>query len=638
MPSRKVQIGGAAYTIKDDSMIGEGGEARVYLTEVDGVKQAVKLYKTPNDPSLAGDTEQDKLNRKGAKLRLEKCGEKLMAFPRLDIDRVIMPRHLVHSGNKIVGYTMNLVPDPDVLRRYSEANFRQGGIDTNDVIKVLVQLHDTVGTLHKHRVVIGDFNDLNILVNLKLGPFIIDADSFQYGKFICQSFTQRFADPTLCDPSRNALLLCNPHNEDSDWYAFAVMVFQSLLFVGPYDGIYRPKKKQQVKHDARPLHRITVLDSDVKYPKFAKKIASPDYLPDDLLDTFDKIFHDDKRGEFPLHLLESTRWTKCTCGAEHARAVCPKCTAPGIVKSVMEVKGTVTSERIFKTSGTILCSSVQGGRIRWLYHECGTYYREPMQGLPTGHKLFDSKLEPRIRYRVNGDITCLAKDNQWLAFDLGMKKVDSALVDCFGALPVYDANSKRIYWAQNGRLLARAPGGAERTVGQVVSNQTLFWIGEKFGFGFYKAGELYEFFVFDSDSGIIRDGVSVPPIKGHLYDTACSFSSDRCWFFVSYQDGGKAYNRCTLISKDGVVLGNASEDAKGDTWLSGIRGKCAVGHTLFAATDDGIQRIEQNNAQLLLSKVFPDTEPFVEAGCNLLQGNDGLYVVTNNEIRLLKIT
>jgi H/ACA ribonucleoprotein complex subunit 3 len=272
-----------------------------------------------------------------------------------------------------------------------------------------------------------------------------------------------------------------------------------------------------------------------------------------------------------------------------------------------------------------------------LYYEGGSYYREPMRGLPTGQKLFDSVLEPRIRYRINGDITCLAKDNQWLAFDLKMNKVDAALVDRFGTLPVYDANGKYVYWTQNGRLLARTPGSVERTIGQVVRNQTLFWVGDKFGFGFYRAGELYEFFVFDSGSGIIRDGVGVPPVKGHLYDTTCVFSSDRCWFFVSYQDGGKSYNRCTLISKDGTVLGTTTEDAKGDTWLASIRGKCAVGHILFAATDDGIQRVEHSGSQLSLSKTFPDTEPFVEAGCNLLQGQDGLYAVTNNEIRLLKI-
>ncbi len=59
------------------------------------------------------------------------------------------------------------------------------------------------------------------------------------------------------------------------------MLMQSLLFVGPYGGVYRPTdKKKTVLHDARPLKRITVFDPEVRYPKPARPY---NMLPDDLL-------------------------------------------------------------------------------------------------------------------------------------------------------------------------------------------------------------------------------------------------------------------------------------------------------------------------------------------------------------------
>ena len=38
-------------------------------------------------------------------------------------------------------------------------------------------------------------------------------------------------------------VLGRPYAAGSDWYAFAVMVMQSLVCVGPYGGVYRPADK-----------------------------------------------------------------------------------------------------------------------------------------------------------------------------------------------------------------------------------------------------------------------------------------------------------------------------------------------------------------------------------------------------------
>ena len=55
------------------------------------------------------------------------------------------------------------------------------------VREVLLQLHMAVREVHAAGVVLGDFNDLNVLV--KEGRvFLADANSFQYGGFMCNTF------------------------------------------------------------------------------------------------------------------------------------------------------------------------------------------------------------------------------------------------------------------------------------------------------------------------------------------------------------------------------------------------------------------------------------------------------------------
>ena len=42
---------------------------------------------------------------------------------------------------------------------------------------------------------VGDFNDLNILVT-GTDAWLIDADSFQFGTYLSPVFTERFLDPS----------------------------------------------------------------------------------------------------------------------------------------------------------------------------------------------------------------------------------------------------------------------------------------------------------------------------------------------------------------------------------------------------------------------------------------------------------
>lgn len=627
-----VWIAGKRHQLTPSKSIGKGGEADVYDI---GGGQVAKVYKQPDHPDYDGLPHE----QAGAAARLATHQTKLADFPKGLPTRVVAPIDLITDkiGRRVLGFTMPFLKGTKVLMHYQERTFRSAGVDCTAVTSIFRDMHGTVGGLHKAGVVIGDFNDLNVLVKGDEAWFI-DADSFQFGKYPCSVFTARFVDPTLCDPRASSLELKRPHTAMSDWYAFNVMLFQCLLYVSPYGGIFKPKNPtRRVSHDARPLHRITVFDKEVKYPKPAVHWK---VLPDDLLHHFHRVFEKDERREFPPGLLEML-WTVCAkCGVESARAVCPECStpAPGAIKETITVRGTVTCTTVFKTRGRILSAALQDGKFLYLWHEGGKFRREGDRVVLSGD------VDPRMRFRIRGNDTLIAKDGGLFTLRGDERGQEQRDVDSFQQIPVFDANARGCFWIFGGRLLMDSRvklGGAAfdhgELVGTVLENQTMFWVGDQLGFGYYRAGQLSVAFMFRPGAPGINDRVKIPQITGRLLDSTCYFGKDRVWFAMATQEAGSIKHRMVVLRADGTVEAVAGATAGDGTWLGTLRGKAAAGPWLFAATDDGIVRLEVDSGKIAVAKEYPDTEPFVDAGCHLFPGSQGLYVVTPHEIRLLEI-
>jgi H/ACA ribonucleoprotein complex subunit 3 len=618
-----VYLNGKKLQLNPIDAIGKGGEADIFDI---GGGIVLKAFKQPNHPDLVGFKEDQLV----AKLRLDEHQQKLPAFPKNLPDRVISPINLVtdRHGSRILGYTMRFLKGYEVILRYADRNFRQAGISNEQVVNTFLDLHKTVCGVHNAGVVIGDFNDLNIMA-ANNEACIIDADSFQYRGFLCTVFTEKFVDPLLCNQSDIRPSLFKTYNPESDWYAFNIMLMQSLLFVGPYGGIYKPKdKKKRINHATRPLKRITVFNPEVKYPKPATHY---NVLPDSLLQHFHLVFQEDKRIIFPVDILESMRWTACTsCGTSHARRVCPVCVQFSPSAVVETVRGNVTCTRDFQTSGMILFATMQGGRLRFLYYEGGEFKRE--------NNLYSVKgsLKPTMRFRICGKYTLVGEKDQLVKLASG-EKPEKITVDSFGSLPLFDSNSQSNYWIYDGRLMKEDTYGPKH-IGDVLSKQTLFWVGSKFGFGFYRAGNFNVGFVFNTSGGAINDSVKLPPIRGQLIDSTCFFADDWAWFIISTREKGRTTNKCMIIKSNGDIKATAEATDGDGSWLGTIRGKCAAGNFLLAATDDGIVRVEPVGGNLDVIKDFPDTEPFIDAGCHLFPGRGCLYVVSRRSIKSLKIS
>ena len=639
---REVFVEGRGITLAPTMVLADGGEADVYDISSIIPGTALKLWKPPNHASYKGNDSLAQRNRDGARLRLAEQQHKMKAFPRNLPPRVIVPQKLVYdkAGKLIVGYTMRLLQGAEVLRSYGQIPFRtQSGISNNEVAGIFLDLHHTVEALHLGHVVIGDFNNLNELVKGK-EVFLIDSDSFQFGGFPCRSFTTRYVDPLICDAKASVLDQVAPHNEESDWYAYALMLFESLLLVHPYGGVYKAANpKQRVAQGERPLKRISVFHPQVTYPAQAVPL---DYLPDEVLHFYTELLDKGVRGIFPRHLLEELRWTKCiNCGTEHAKQHCPSCATKAPQAAVVEiVRRNVVVRRLFITSGVILRAAYQDGKLNYLCHENGKLMRED------GRKVIDGVLMPGIHYRLSGDDTLLASQGQLVRIDAAGHVSSGQAVDHFrGLAPSFDSNSDHVYWVQNGHLL-RDHLGSTRILGDVLSNQTWFRVGGRFGFGFYRAGDIQVAFVFDTEHAGIKDTVPLPLLRGQLIDATCYFTDQRCWFIGTFQDAGRTINRCFLMSSDGRVIDSLEAEEGDGSWLGSIRNKCAATlkgqqgpvHCLFSLADNGLVRLQEVQGTIEQNAEFPDTEGLITPEDTLFMGREGLYLVNRREVRLMTMT
>ncbi|MCX5745979.1 MAG: hypothetical protein NT062_26165 [Proteobacteria bacterium] len=310
MTKRIVYLDGERRELLPAMLLGQGGEAEVYDL---GDGRVLKWWKPADHPDYVGMPHA----QAAATQRLADQPAKLHALPGALPGAVVVPRGLA-LGKKgaVVGYAMSRITGTALLS-YGEPRWRrEHPIDGAELVAMLLALHDAIAGLHRAGVVIGDCNDLNVLVD---GPrvHLIDVDSYQLPSYPCTMFSERFVDPRLCGPTD--LVPVHPHDLDSDWFAFAVMVLRTLLGVGPWGGVHATAKTAT----ARAVARLSVLGAGITYPRAARPIGT---LPDAVVAHLRAIFERDVRGVFPRALLEQLHLRTCpTCGDDHARPRCPTC-------------------------------------------------------------------------------------------------------------------------------------------------------------------------------------------------------------------------------------------------------------------------------------------------------------------------
>src|SRR5439155_26144210 len=123
--------------------------------------------------------------------RLAERPAKLRALPGNLPPEVVAPCGVALAGRRsaeVVGYLMPKVTG-EPLHSYGEPRWRrEHPTDAADVVGALLALHAAIDRLHGAGVVVGDCNDLNILVDARR-VHLIDVDSYQFGGYACPMFS-----------------------------------------------------------------------------------------------------------------------------------------------------------------------------------------------------------------------------------------------------------------------------------------------------------------------------------------------------------------------------------------------------------------------------------------------------------------
>lgn len=583
-----------------------GGEARVFFLP----NLAVKIFHDI-DPDWPDPKKMEW--QRFLKLKIEK----LKAFPANLPPSVITPQKLAFDSNgKIIGYSMELIQNASDVYSFMQKNVRIL-LDNEEIGAVLRDALAVLKKIHQAQTVVGDLNSGNILYKAKRA-YYIDADSMQFANLPCVVATEDFLDPALYgkDFFRKPVF-----SKETDYYAYAVIVFLSLLRVHPYGGIH-PNYPTKMR---RAQLRVSVFDPKVRYP--AKGIHYK-VLPDAMLQYFEEVFGKGKRDAFPENLFQNLRWTTCpACGVSHARAICPICaSAPAATKEAVTVRGRCFASHIFQTKGDILASAMQNGKLRYLYLEENEVKRE------TGESVFPQRPTTDMKFEILGDKTAIGKGNQ-IAIVENEKVVSQMTTEKLGHAPMFSCNANDIFTA-SGDYLVRNNADIW---GSILQNQTWFKVGPAFGVGFYRVGQRTVYFVFDAEKAGIDDSVKLPPIRGKLLDADCVFNNDSALLSLSQIENGKVINVMNIISSDGKVKASAEAEADNSRILKSVGGKALAAGNVLCATDQGLVLAVSENNQIAEAKHFPDTDPFVSEDSEIYQAGNGVYVVSAKTIKLLRL-
>lgn len=608
----EVTIGGTPHRLEDRDLLGAGGEAQVFALGA----RAVKIF----HPVPSGIQGRD---RKRLEAMHRMRAEKLETFPAGLPSTVVAPRELVHDrAGRLAGYVMDRVDGGYELGQLASRSFREGSVDSASVMALFRRIQQVVLELHRKSVIIGDFNDANVLVvtpyaSGELEPRFIDVDSMQAGPHPCPVGHERFLDPRLLGVDLAAAPAFRPEN---DWYAFGVLLFQSLLYVHPYGGVH-PKLPTMLR---RAEARVSVMRPEVKYPKAALPFA---LLTDELLAWLEPLFDGDRREPVPPAALEAS-WTRCGCGLEHARRRCPACSRQVPVQAPVTHRGRCRARTIFSTRGRILGAVIQR-ELKYVYEEGGTVRREDRS------RVMEGTIEPGTRFAIAGRATWIGKGGRLIRIE--DEKVQERLsTGSSSGVSIFGTAAAALYRLDDDWIVDH-PGG--NRLGRILPGQTRLEVGEGWGAGYYRAGGLIHFFMFRvGRPGLTR--IEAPRIEGRIREVAFHADDRHLLVTVASETHGSPVHTMWLVGHDGKLVACLTGSPGDVRMLASIHGKALSHGRVVTVTHEGLLSLEVEPAGKTFREgtLFEDTGPFVEVGDRLLPGPGGsIYTVSASVITQLEL-
>lgn len=603
----EIIIQGKSITLSPQDVIGVGGEATVFRH----AGTAVKVYGQPS-------------SERANKIQV------LLSHVHLLPDNAIAPQALVYTPDGIVaGFSMPLLSsNATEIRQIASRNYRRKhGIRISDVIAIFLDIQHTLDQIHSVGMVVGDLNDLNIMFK-GAQSYFIDVDSFQFDRFPCPVGTEEFIDPQLYNVDLNSGPV---YSRQTDWYAYLVLLFKSLLMAHPYGGTHHAVHTLT----QRAVQGISVLNTSVTYPKIALPLAT---LSDDLLELCTRWFNNRQRGIFPLRLLHDYQGSLVECHTcsmmyPRERKHCPVCSELTVIPATK----VFNAELLLETSGTILACFVQGARLSVIACEDEQDILYSYEGNGEKRIVIGSAMLS-ANYALMG---------QFLVISYPDKMGDLALIDLNQTPPTLFCNThtdhfggRHIIFGANEQSLYRVAGGyllrgevryhclVEQPVLAIASNQTWFKVApeENRVLGFFRTFDQYKYWMLHNHSCI---DVDIPRLeRGEtLLEIDVQFTPSGAILLRKTKLNGIVRTIIDEVYANGTAVHHLVISASMDFELIA----CGPG-VLIHVEDEVIVQHRLDNGQ---TRRYPQQPELMKHVQGIARFDDGLLLITEKQIRRL---
>lgn len=303
--------------------IAEGGEAVIY--ELDD-KRVIKVFKNSVD-----------IKKKEIKVKYFISAKN--QFP----SNVIGPEEEVTINGKFAGYVMKKLVGAEDFHMLTKPKFLTASNFTNkDVLQIVANLGTTLNKLHVAGILIGDISDYNFQIIGKK-EYFIDVDSWGIAKK-CNpdAYTEMFTCPDSYAKDGTVRFSLDDEN-----YNFAVLAFNMLTRIHPFEGTYFPNKNlSTLDRMKKGISIVGKYRTDIKIPKI---IGSWNWISPKLEQDFIEIFEHRKKFDITPDLQELSKNMKY-CNTHNIYyysrySECPLCNENAKIKvSPVVTKATQTSK------------------------------------------------------------------------------------------------------------------------------------------------------------------------------------------------------------------------------------------------------------------------------------------------------
>lgn len=188
--------------LKIENEINSGGEGTIFKLKNQ------KIYKEfHNSDSKI----QEKLNR--------------MMLRNINLDTICTPDELVEENGKVIGYTMKNIEGTNLKNFLLLTSMGKKEIKRSNLVNIAIQIASSFNYIHSKRILVGDVSDNNILIDKNLNINLIDCDSFQVDKFLCEVGTDEFTPVEMMGQNFKT----TARTLNNEYFSLGVLLFKILI-------------------------------------------------------------------------------------------------------------------------------------------------------------------------------------------------------------------------------------------------------------------------------------------------------------------------------------------------------------------------------------------------------------------------